>query len=140
MTRDEALDLFERRRRAWLAGDLDAYLDLFAPDLIFQSPAHREPLAGRDAFAALVRGSFAALEPTLFEFSHVAVHEDLVLAEWQLAATHRASGERIAWWGMSVYRIADGRIATWREYWNPADVAGARRAARCSSRSIDSSM
>src|SRR5690348_13540122 len=36
LTREDALDLFARRRDAWLASDLDAYLALFAPDMTFQ--------------------------------------------------------------------------------------------------------
>jgi uncharacterized protein (TIGR02246 family) len=126
MTRHEALALFERRRDAWLASDLDAYLALFTPDLVFQSPAEAEPRQGREAFAALVRSSAAALAPESFEFTQLAVDGDVVLAEWHIAARHRASGRRIAWWGMSVCTIRDGQIASWREYWNPADVAGAR--------------
>jgi uncharacterized protein (TIGR02246 family) len=122
MTRDEAMALFERRRDAWLASDLDAYLDLFAPDLVFQSPAHAEPLVGRDAFAALVHSSAANLAPQEFVFTDLAVNGDVVLAEWHIAAVHRASGKRIAWWGMSTCTIRDGQIARWREYWNPADV------------------
>lgn len=122
LTHAEALDLFARRRDAWLASDLDAYLALFAPDLTFQSPSHAEPLRGREAFAALVRSSAAHLEPKLFEFTHLAVHGEVVLAEWRIAAEHRASGRRIEWWGMSVCTIRDGMIQSWREYWNPADV------------------
>ena len=127
MTRAEALDLFARRRDAWLASDLDAYLALFAPDVTFQSPAHAEPLRGRVAFAALVRASSAAMAPEEFEFTQLAVHGDVVLAEWHIAATHRASGRRIAWCGMSVCTLRDGLIQSWREYWNPQDVAGAAR-------------
>ena len=122
LTREEALDLFERRRDAWLKNDLDAYLALFAPDVTFQSPAHKEQLRGREAFAALVRSSAAAIEPELFEFTQLAVHGEVVLAEWRITATHRASGQRIAWWGMSVCTIRDGLIHNWREYWNPADL------------------
>ena len=40
MTRDEALDLFERRRQAWLREDFDGYLALWAGDMTFQSPVH----------------------------------------------------------------------------------------------------
>jgi hypothetical protein len=122
MTRDQALKLFERRRDAWLASDLDAYLALFAPDLVFQSPAHAEPLVGRDAFERLVRSSAANLAPEEFVFTDLAVDGDVVLAEWHIAAVHRASRRRIAWWGMSTCTIRDGQIARWREYWNPADV------------------
>ena len=122
MNRKQALELFERRRDAWLASDLDAYLDLFSPELVFQSPAHVEPLRGRAAFEELVRGSAAHLAPEEFEFTHLVVDGDVVLAEWHIAARHRESGRRIAWWGMSRCTIRDGRIETWREYWNPADV------------------
>lgn len=122
MTRDEALALFARRRDAWLAGDLEVYLALFAPDLVFQSPAHAEPLVGREAFADLVRTSATHLEPLEFVFTDLAVAGDVVLAEWRIAARHRTSGRRIAWWGMSTCTIRDGLITRWREYWNPADV------------------
>lgn len=122
MTRDDALALFARRRDAWLASDLDAYLALFAADVEFRSPRHAEPLRGREAFAELVRSSTGTLEPESFEFSQLAVHGEVVLAEWHIAARHRASGRRIAWWGMSACTIEDGLIKTWREYWNPADV------------------
>ncbi|MBM4243102.1 MAG: nuclear transport factor 2 family protein [Deltaproteobacteria bacterium] len=122
MTRDEALALFGRRRDAWLSGDLETYLALFAADLVFQSPAHAEPLIGRDAFEKLVRASAAHLEPQEFVFTDLAVDGDVVLAEWRIAARHRATGRRIEWWGMSTCSTRDGLITRWREYWNPADV------------------
>ena len=47
----EAIDLFERRRKAWLAEDLDAYFALWADDMTFKSPMHDEPLQGKRALA-----------------------------------------------------------------------------------------
>ena len=123
LTETEAVDLFDRRRRAWLAGDIESYLAMFAPEVSFQSPVHAEPLRGLDAFAALVRGSHANTKPLAFDFHHIAVRGDVVLAEWRIAIEHRESGRRIEWPGMSVCRIEDGRIVQWREYWNPADLA-----------------
>ena len=120
-SRDEALALFERRRRAWLAEDLDAYLALWADDMRFQSPVHHDPL-DRAAFAELVRGSLAAARPIAFEFLHVATAGDTVLAEWRIEIERRADARRVAWHGMSVAEIRAGLITAWREYWNPADV------------------
>ena len=40
MTHAEAAAVFERRRRAWVAGDIDAYLALWHPDVEFASPMH----------------------------------------------------------------------------------------------------
>jgi uncharacterized protein (TIGR02246 family) len=122
-TREEALALFERRRRAWLAEDLDAYLALWAEDMRFQSPVHAEPLRGRAAFADLVARSFARARPVSFDFTHVAVHGAMVLAEWTIAMEHRDTRRRIVWSGMSVAEIREALIRTWREYWNPADLA-----------------
>jgi uncharacterized protein (TIGR02246 family) len=122
-THAEALSLFDARRRAWLAEDLDAYLALWAEDMSFQSPAHAEPLLGRAAFAELVRGSLRAARPVAFDFTHVAVSGDVVLAEWRITVETREGARRATWWGMSVAEVREGRIRRWREYWNPADVA-----------------
>ena len=120
-TRDEAMALFDRRRRAWLAEDVDAYLALWADDLRFRSPSHAEPI-GRAAFVELVRSSYARARPLRFEVTHLAVDGDTVLAEWVIAMSARADGRRIEWWGMSVADMRGGLIHDWREYWNPADM------------------
>lgn len=121
-TREEAVALFERRRAAWLGEDLDAYLALWADDMEFQSPVHAEPLRGRAAFAHLVRLSLATARPVRFEFAHLAVEGDTVLAEWRIEVERREGGRRVAWWGMSACEIRGGLIRRWKEYWNPADV------------------
>src|SRR5215471_12866173 len=123
LTRNEAAVLFERRKKAWLDEDLDAYLALFAPELEFQSPNNREPMRGREAFAELVRRSAAFSRPESFEFHQIAVWGDVVLAEWTISIRRRDTDRRIEWRGMSVCRIRDGLITTWREYWNPSDLA-----------------
>ena len=105
--------------------DLAAYLDCFTEDLVFASPVHDPPLQGRAAFAELVRRSSAAMRPCSFEVHALAVHGELVLAEWTIVVEARADGRRIRWRGMSTATYRDGRIATWREYWNPADLGAA---------------
>jgi ketosteroid isomerase-like protein len=123
LTHAEAVDLFDRRRLAWLREDLDGYLALWADDMTFGSPVHPEPLRGKPAFAELVRRSNAMSKPLRFDVGHLAVHGEMVLAEWSIAITHRETGRIIAWDGMSVASIRDGLIHVWREYWNPAALA-----------------
>src|SRR5437667_193461 len=96
-TREEATRLFEQRRDAWLREDLDAYLALWAEDMTFQSPVHAEPLRGRAAFADLVRQSFGFARPLAFDFTHIAVAGDVVLAEWRIAVARRARAWRARW-------------------------------------------
>jgi ketosteroid isomerase-like protein len=127
LTLEAARDLFERRRRAWLAEDLDAYLALWAEDMTFGSPVHPEPLRGREAYAELIRRSAAAVRPRRFDFHHLAVQGDMVLAEWTIELEHRDGGSVHRYRGMSVARLRDGLIVEWREYWNPADIGSAVR-------------
>jgi ketosteroid isomerase-like protein len=122
LTDAEAQALFARRCDAWLREDTDAYLACWAQDMTFGSPAHPEPLRGRAAYEALVRASATVVRPVRFEVAHLAVRGDVVLAEWEIEAEHRASGARLRWRGMSAAGYRDGLIAWWREYWNPADL------------------
>src|SRR5690242_10473837 len=105
--REEALALFDRRRRAWLASDVDAYLALWAEDMRFVSPVHPQGL-DREGFAALVRASTAAARPLAFDFLNIAVADDVVLAEWRIAIER--AGARVEWCGMSVAEVRDGLI------------------------------
>ena len=126
LTLAEATRLFDARRTAWLREDLDAYLALWADDMTFAAPSHAEPLRGRAAFGELVRRSNAMTRPVRFNVLYLAVAgEDVVLAEWVITVEHRTSGQPITWRGMSRCTIRDGLIVEWREYWNPADLAGA---------------
>ncbi len=120
---DEAVALFERRRQAWLAEDVDAYLALWAADMTFASPVHREGMRGRAAFADLVRRSLAAVRPIRFDVAHLAAVGSVVLAEWSIEVERRADGRRIAWTGMSTCEMRGGLITSWREYWDPREVS-----------------
>jgi ketosteroid isomerase-like protein len=114
---EEAAAVFERRRRAWLAADVDAYLACFADDLEITVPGRDEPIRGIEAYGKLVRASFGWARPRSFEFHHLAVAGgDVVLAEWTI------STEKATWRGMSTCALADGRIRWWREYWDPAQL------------------
>lgn len=119
--RGRALALFERRRDAWLAEDVEAYLACFTDDVVVQTPG-REPVRGMHDYAALVRRSLAALRPTTFDFHELAVDGDVVLAEWTITLTVRDGGGTISYRGMSSCELRGDRIARWREYYDPADL------------------
>jgi uncharacterized protein (TIGR02246 family) len=120
---DLAARLFERRRAAWLAEDVDAYLDLFAGNVTLEIPGR--VIEGRAAYERLVRASFARARPVEFVFHTIATAPpDVVMADWTITVERRDSGAPVRWRGMSVCRIAGGRIAWWREYYDdPAALA-----------------
>lgn len=121
-TWDEAVDLFERRRKAWLAEDMDAYLALWDDDMTFQSPVHDEPLVGKPAYEQLVRQSAAFVKPLTFDVMSIAVNGEIVLAEWKISMEWRLQDTTVSYSGMSRARIRNGLITEWREYWNAGDM------------------
>jgi ketosteroid isomerase-like protein len=121
-TIEEAIDLFERRRKAWLAEDLDAYLALWADDVTFKSPMHDEPLQGKPAYEEMIRQSANFVKPLGFDMLSIAVNGDLVLAEWKITLEWRLQGATVSYTGMSRSTIRDGFITEWREYWNAGEM------------------
>src|SRR5262249_61824982 len=128
MTTAAAHVICARRREAWPREDSDAYLGCWGEDMTFGSRVHQEPARGRGAYAALIRSSAAAVRPLRFDVAHLAVRDDVVLAEWEIEAEHRASGARLCWRGMSAAGYRDGLILWWREDWNPAALGLGRDA------------
>jgi limonene-1,2-epoxide hydrolase len=122
----DAHAMFDRRRRAWLAEDVAAYLDCWVDDLVLETPG--TVVRGRAAYEAMVRGSLAWAKPAAFEVHHVAADGDVVLADWTITVERRADRESIAWRGMSACELREGRIVWWREYYQ--DPGALARAAR----------
>ena len=121
MTRDEAVQLFDRRRRAWLAEDVEGYLALFHDDLVIDVPG-RPTMRGIDAYAELVRRSNEYVKPVSFDFHEIAVDGATVLSEWTITIERRDGGRRITYDGMSRCEIRDDVITSWREYYDPAQL------------------
>jgi uncharacterized protein (TIGR02246 family) len=120
LSRDEVAALFERRRQAWLTGDLDGYLACWTDDMELLTPTRSEPLRGKAAYAEVTRHAFESGRPLRLDFHHLAVDGDVVLCEFS-GAGERPDGTRFAWDGMGRGVLRDGLIAEWREYWDPAD-------------------
>jgi uncharacterized protein (TIGR02246 family) len=118
---DEARAVFDKRRAAWLAEDLDAYLDCFADDVVLETP--RRTVRGRSEYGAMTRRSFEWAKPKSFVFHHVAVAADnVVMCDWTITVERRRDGGEVTWQGMNVCELGDGRIRWWREYYKDPDA------------------
>ena len=106
--------LFTRRVDAWLAADLDAYMDCWADDMVIELPSGR--IEGKDKYRKLVQAGFAWAAPVAFSVHHVAIDDHIVFADWTIQARRRADGAVIAWRGLSVCEFRDNKIAWWREH------------------------
>ena len=119
---DEASRLFHRRCRAWLAEDVEAYLDCFADDVRLAVPG-RDPVVGREAYEQVVRRAYRWAAPVAFDVHHLAVGPDgAVLAEWTIRVRRRDTDADVSWRGMSACGLRDGRIEWWREHWDPTPL------------------
>jgi len=123
LTLDDARALFDRRRAAWLAEDVDAYLACFTDDVVLDVPGRT--VRGRAEYEPMARGSFAWAKPVEFEFHHIAVGDpEVVMADWTITVERRSDGATVQWRGMSTCAIADGRIRWWREYYEDPVALG----------------
>jgi ketosteroid isomerase-like protein len=107
---------FMRRVDAWLAADLDAYMDCWADDMVIELPSGR--IEGSSRYRRLVQAGFAWADPVAFDVHHLAFVDgrDIALADWTIRARRREDGVTIEWRGLSVCEFRDGLIAWWREH------------------------
>src|SRR5687767_4288829 len=108
VSRTGAVACFDRRRTAWLARDIEAYLDCWVDDLVLETPGR--VLRGRAEYRKLLERSLAWAEPREFVFHHLAVDGDVVLADWTISVARRSDGLVVEWRGMSAAELRDGQI------------------------------
>jgi ketosteroid isomerase-like protein len=113
-------EVFGRRVDAWLAADLEAYLDCWADDMVIEMPSGR--VAGKDRYRKIVRAGFAWAEPVSFDVHHLAFERgpdhdgDVALADWTIRARRRDDRVVIGWRGLSVCAFHREKITWWREH------------------------
>ncbi len=112
---------FMARVDAWLAGDLESYMNCWSEDLVIELPTGRS--VGKERYRKLVKAGFAWAEPVSFDIHHMAFEDrggeggpDVVMADWTIRSRRRDDGVVIGWRGLSVCEIQDGHISWWREH------------------------
>lgn len=106
--------MFDRRVDAWLAADLDSYMDCWHDDMVIELPSG--VIEGATTYRRLVASGFEWATPESFDVHHFAMNGPVVFADWTITARRRADDVVIAWRGLSVCELRDGRISWWREH------------------------
>lgn len=109
-----AREVFARRVAAWLAEDVDAYMDCWHDDMVITLPSG--VVEGRARYRRLVEQGFRWAAPVAFDVHHLAVDGDAVLSDWTIRARRRDDGVVVEWRGLSVCELRDGLITWWREH------------------------
>ena len=132
MTTMTPAQVLERRRELLLNQDTDGFVDLFAPDgaieLPFAGPDLPPRLDGQQAIRDF--SSRAAASPLRIEdLETVALHHtsdpEVVIVELLSRVTLATTDRKLAVRSIQVFRIRDGKIVLFRDYFNPNGLADA---------------
>jgi uncharacterized protein (TIGR02246 family) len=121
MTHGEVDRLLLRRIRAWRDEDLDAILADYADDIVHVSPYGRR--VGVAAMRAADERYLAEYTGFEVQLNRLVVEGDQGALEWTWTETRRADGLRRSADDAIVFVLRDGKIAYWREYFDPAAQA-----------------
>ena len=118
-------ELVRRLLAASDRGDLDAIMEFYAADYVEHSPSGvREGAAGREALRHVLAAMLHAFPDTRHTIHDLIAEGDTVVARLSATATHTGAlfghpptGKAVALSGITIYRIADGRITErWAEH------------------------
>src|SRR5207248_2794830 len=136
LTRKETLPLSEHRKKGvscmsaeenkviarrfiqvWGQGSLDTLDELAASNFSVYYPVLNEPIYGPEAFKQhLMRARSAVPDATIESLDEIA-EGDKVVVRWTVHGTHQGvflgippTGQQLTWTGMTIYRIADGKV------------------------------
>lgn len=113
------------------AGNFDAVDEILATDYVHHDPTTQEFGSGMEGFKRLIEYYRAAFPDLEIRFDDQFASGDRVVDRWTGRGTHQGemmgiprTDRPVTATGMSIHRIADGRIA---ETWNLYDAAGVMR-------------
>ena len=107
------------------AGDIGAWLDLCADDVVFEfpfaPPGRPARVEGKPALGDYLKGVMgrARIEGVTNLEIHETVKPEVAIVEMSVTGTVTATGAPYEQSYISVLTVRDGLIAHYRDYWNP---------------------
>ncbi|MDZ4777695.1 MAG: limonene-1,2-epoxide hydrolase family protein [Alphaproteobacteria bacterium] len=106
---------------AWEALDLDRIMAAFQPDAVY----HNIPmpkLVGHDAIRTFIAGFLADATSARFETLHTAENANGTVLNERIDTFVQKSGKTLRFEVMGVFEFKDGKISSWRDYFDMKDV------------------
>jgi predicted ester cyclase len=104
-------EVFNRRNLAFLR-------EYLHPEVVGHGPGIDDEVRGVEQVAAFSAYVFEAYDDYRFTLEETVAEGDRVVVRGRVSARHRATGLPVRFFGITVYRLEDGRI---REYWRAYD-------------------
>jgi uncharacterized protein len=132
---NRARDVVEQVLEAGRVGDVEAFVDLMAPDGYIEWPYRPPGVPGRLSGRAEIRRHLAATAGGFIrfdEYRNVVVHEttdaEVIIVEYDAAGRVVPTGAPFQQTVIAVLRVRDGRVVSYRDYINPLPLIEARAA------------
>jgi len=103
---------------AWNDNDIDKACDMLAEDVFYHN-IPMPPITGREASRAMLKG-MGEMKDINWEIVNIAENGDVVLTERVDGFTF-ADGRKIALPLMGIFKIKDGEIVEWKDYFDLGD-------------------
>jgi uncharacterized protein len=129
--RSAARELHERSLQLLLAKDMRGWVDLWTDDCVFEfpfaPPGYPQRLEGREAVWDYIKDYPARIDLKAFHDVHYlhGADPDVLVVEMRSEGQVVGTGTPYDVQYISIITIRDGRIAHYRDYWNPLAVASA---------------
>jgi uncharacterized protein (TIGR02246 family) len=119
MDDDAARELVERQARSWERNDFDLGAADWAPDGVLHAPGVTVPFERLGAAMKHFHEEYVDLEVDVKNVFASREGERLAI-EWDWAVSRRSDGARSVTNDAIIVDLIDGKIASWREYFDPA--------------------
>lgn len=124
------VEVLELRRQALLGRDAAAFADLFAPDGAIEMPFAGPGLPARISGQQAIKEMFDRTTSSQIELADVATtalyrtdDPEVVVVEVLAKGRMGSEGQSFAARSIQIFRIHDGKIVLFRDYFNPAGLA-----------------
>jgi ketosteroid isomerase-like protein len=124
MTDAEVQEFVTRFAAAWAARDGNAFLELWHPDGLLDTPLVNRRVKGSE-LARLLEVQTAAAPDFVWQLLDWTSRGDVVVIEWQ--TTRNVGGVRFEWRGVDKFRIREGKIIEERVYSDTAPLRAFRK-------------
>ncbi len=123
MTDQDVQEFVTRFAAAWASRDGEAFLALWHPDGVLQSPLYDRPVMGKE-FGRLTDFVREAAPDLVWQLLDWTARGDVVVVEWQ--TTRIVAGRRLDTRGVDKFRLREGRILEERVYTDTAPLRALR--------------
>jgi ketosteroid isomerase-like protein len=124
MTDAEVQEFVTRFAAAWAARDGNAFLELWHPEGLLDTPLVNRPVKGSE-LGRLMEVQKSAAPDFVWQLLDWTSRGDVIIIEWQ--TTRNVGGVRFEWRGVDKFRIREGKIIEERVYSDTAPLRAFRK-------------